>query len=282
MKHFIITRFNLKLWPHDKHRRETQTEEWLNERFRLFETYCLPSLAAQTKKNFIWLVLFDSRTPKRFREKFVEYKRICPQFDAIPIRSEISRDYATVAQYCVSERAMNDRILTTYLDNDDALNKNFVECLQNIAINCKDKTFISFTCGTQYYEKMNITLKLCYRNNHFISLIEDVTDIKNIRTVYGYGSHFYIDRLKNCKIHYVEDTEPMWLETVHRCNVDNDIHMNLPFSIETDVNILNAFGLNIKLSRNSRLIFYTTFRLHQICHIIRRIKFRLFGRDWWK
>ncbi len=62
-KHFVITLFNLKLWTQDKNNVSTRTDEWLEKRFELFENYCLPSLKAQTNKNFVWLCLFDQFTP---------------------------------------------------------------------------------------------------------------------------------------------------------------------------------------------------------------------------
>ena len=31
MRHYLLTRFNLRLWPHNKVGEETQTEEWLRD-----------------------------------------------------------------------------------------------------------------------------------------------------------------------------------------------------------------------------------------------------------
>ena len=41
-KHFVITLFNLQLWTKDKKNISTRTSEWLEKRFKLFETYCFP------------------------------------------------------------------------------------------------------------------------------------------------------------------------------------------------------------------------------------------------
>ena len=43
------------------------------------------------------------------------------------------------------------RILTTYLDNDDALNLRFVEDIQQRAEELDDGTFIRYSDGYQYY-----------------------------------------------------------------------------------------------------------------------------------
>lgn len=38
-RHYILTRFNLRIWTKDKNGRQTQTDEWLKKRFALFETF---------------------------------------------------------------------------------------------------------------------------------------------------------------------------------------------------------------------------------------------------
>lgn len=53
---FIITRFNLKLFSKDKNNKTTLTDQWLKERFELFETYCFPSVEGQVCKHFIGFV----------------------------------------------------------------------------------------------------------------------------------------------------------------------------------------------------------------------------------
>ncbi|MGM9778607.1 MAG: glycosyltransferase, partial [Prevotella sp.] len=55
MKHYLLTRFNLRLWPHNKVGEETQTEAWLRRRVELFERYTLPSVVAQSCLDFVWI-----------------------------------------------------------------------------------------------------------------------------------------------------------------------------------------------------------------------------------
>ena len=59
IKHIVITRFNLKIWQKDKSNKTTLGEDWMEERFNLFERFCFPSLMHQSDKNFRWLCLFD-------------------------------------------------------------------------------------------------------------------------------------------------------------------------------------------------------------------------------
>lgn len=46
--HYLLTRFNLALWQEDKNGQTIDREEWIRKRLKLFETYCLPSVAGQT------------------------------------------------------------------------------------------------------------------------------------------------------------------------------------------------------------------------------------------
>lgn len=71
IKHFIATRFNLKIeeWNTAKDGSVVLTEKWLEERFNLFEKYCFPSVANQSIKNFYWLIFFDVSTPDIFKNE---------------------------------------------------------------------------------------------------------------------------------------------------------------------------------------------------------------------
>jgi len=55
MKHFLLTRFNLRNeeWITTRDGGAVLTEEWLIQRFELFENYCLPSVMNQKNKNFL-------------------------------------------------------------------------------------------------------------------------------------------------------------------------------------------------------------------------------------
>ena len=291
MLHYIITRFNLRLWAHDKRGRETQTQEWLEERFRLFEAYCLPSVARQTESHFVWLVLFDSETPVKYIERIRHYQKICPQFTPIRVRPEHSLRFVEVIQNVVShyvaekrkEAPDETRLLTTYLDNDDALRLDFVERVQAVAERMSANTFISFVNGLQYYTELEIATHIRYRNNHFVSFVEEVCPEKlHVKTVYGYGSHYYIDTYKKCKCQYEKTDRPMWMEVVHTNNVDNDVLMTRSIRLVTCRDSLKDFGLDRLLSVHSRRIYYTCFFLRRLKEIVRHAKFKLFGHDWWK
>lgn len=66
--HFVITLFNLRLKWVGRERKLTEIDtaidvNYLENSFKRFETYAVPSIRNQTKKNIKWLVLFSQDTP---------------------------------------------------------------------------------------------------------------------------------------------------------------------------------------------------------------------------
>ena len=77
-KHFLITRFNLRnpKWISDKKNVAVLTDEWHENRFKLFDEFCFKSVSAQTNTNFEWLVFFDTTTPQKFKEHIAEMREM--------------------------------------------------------------------------------------------------------------------------------------------------------------------------------------------------------------
>src|ERR1700735_3717087 len=89
-EHVILTRFNVRYEEDSAVPSIGVDPGWLQERFRLFEKYCLPSVLGQTDQNFRWLLFFDRATPEPFatraRALAVTRAGIFPVFcDALPI-----------------------------------------------------------------------------------------------------------------------------------------------------------------------------------------------------
>ncbi len=86
MKHFLVTRFNLKHnnWKTGKDGQKVLTDTWLIHRFKLFEKYCLPSVKNQSNQNFIWCCFFDNSTPQeymvRIKKLSTSYNNFVPIF----------------------------------------------------------------------------------------------------------------------------------------------------------------------------------------------------------
>lgn len=215
------------------------------------------------------------------------YKTLCPQIQLIGMQptspvlfirtvQDVVRDFAKEYQKTHSEE---DRIITTYLDNDDALRQDFVQKVQLAAERVKLKTFISFCKGVQYFTELQIATRIPYKNNHFISFVEALDGLNPVLTVYGFGSHFYIEEIPGCQIEYIEG-EPMWVEVIHEENIDNDVKMTLHTKLITNQAVLTPFGDNFTISQRSRIIYITRFLWRRLRQTVRRVKNKITGRNW--
>lgn len=278
-QHFILTRFNLQLWPHDKLGNQNGTIDWLKHRCAVFERYCLPSVAAQTSKEFEWILLLNSETPKEYKEKIESYKAICPQLCVVYVKPEHNRRYAAVFRQVVQKKASADRVITTYFDNDDCLEKTFVADVQARLFDLPDKTFLYYTDGYQFFAEFGLMLKIRYQRNHFPSVIESRD---NIRTVYGYAGHYHVDKVPDVKIELVEGA-PLWCEVVHEKNDYNDAYFLLGTSQIRDKELMRElFSADVDLNTHYTKTYVLNFVPRYIITFIRRAKDRIFGKDWWK
>ena len=74
-RHFILTRMNVGV--HNGHTvvgDKVHPGEWLERRLQIFERYCLPSIEAQTDRDFTWVLSFDGQTPSSFRDRIEGYR----------------------------------------------------------------------------------------------------------------------------------------------------------------------------------------------------------------
>lgn len=220
-KHCIITRFNVHINPTPYDFR--LSDAWLAERFELFSTFCLPSVAGQECQDFTWLVLFDEQTPAKFKRivtSLQKYRNFVPLFcNDFPSIMPRVRHYLTETfeeyEYC----------LTTRLDNDDALSNRFVAVLHNVVTTMLAaqapplrELYINFPNGLQYnrgalYDFFDLT-------NAFVSLLERN---KPPHTV------FWVDHPAIYEVAPVAqiETRPLFLQTVHGMNVYNYIRGEL-------------------------------------------------------
>lgn len=242
----------------------------------LFERYCYPSVMAQDCKDFEWVLLMDEKTPRWCVDRMEELKEGCPQMRPVFVRRTHTRQFVPVFREVVMrDIGETDRVITTYLDNDDAISRTFISEVQSAAENVPDDTVISFERGYQYFCDIRMSTVVEYPDNHFISLVESSADL---RTVYGYGSHISIgDRLAVMHI-----PKPGWVEVVHAGNVDNDVKMTIHTSLVTDPGTLvGEFGPSLVLDSHPRRRFVTGWIPMMLRHAFIRAKQRIKGRDWW-
>ncbi|WP_052466915.1 glycosyltransferase [Psychroserpens damuponensis] len=216
-EHFIITRFNIKLkeWVVTKQGEDVTSINWLQHRFNLFETYCLPSIKQQTNLNFKWLVCFDAETPEIFKQKIKNLEESFVNF--VPIYIENSTTFHDVILETIKSyyKAHTTHIITSRLDNDDSLHQNYIETIQN-NFTPKASFIIDVINGYQLNLKTHNTpaiREIETAFNPFISLIEGA---HNCVTVLN---RKHLDWHTNP--HKTIADQPLWMQVIHKKNISN-------------------------------------------------------------
>ena len=207
-QHVLITHFNLPLFGSLK----GLEEKWLKDRFNLFDKYCFPSVFNQTNKDFIWFVYFNDKTPKKYMKKIQKYQEEFENFTPVFC--------STKEQYDIKEKKLaqsfkkdSDWVLTTMLDNDDMLNKNYINEIQN-SFYKKHFSFLDFIHGYNYDVNNCHLKKRIYEHNPFSSCIKKADKIDKL----SFGDHPGIYKLGCVKS---IRTKPMWCAITHGDNVSN-------------------------------------------------------------
>ncbi len=209
--HIILTRFNVRVdaaWA-----TAAQDTEWLEHRFGLFEQFCLPSILSQSVRDFDWAIFFDSDTPDPYRaraEALSEHDRVHPifidRFDPAVWKPPLWR-------FVDGSR----RLITTRLDNDDALARTYVERAQQ-ALKNETLAFVNFNIGCTW--RQGRLYRATHRSNAFVSMVEPTPDrVEEIQTAWAV-QHMEIRQF--APVIGLGDP-PGWLQVIHGANVLNRV-----------------------------------------------------------
>ena len=206
--HVLLTRFNLPSIGVESLIRAR--EGWLRDRVELFERYCLPSVRGQTNQQFHWLVYLDPESPTWLKDRIAELSAdgtFTPMFRASVSRQDLVSDLRSVSG------AHRDGLLTTNLDNDDALANDFVERLQRAdpsggatAIYLVDGLIKH---GTRVFRRTDRRNAFCSVREHWDAPVTCWADWHNLL-----GEHMAVLEV---------DGEPAWLQVIHDFNVSNRV-----------------------------------------------------------
>lgn len=206
--HVILTRFNVRQSPDDT--RLARDEAWLTRRLELFDAFCYPSVRAQTVENFQWLVFFDQATPEAFRDRIAAYGR-WSRFRAAYVDGIDPARLGARVLACLGERPSH--LITTRLDNDDALARDFIETVQ-AAFRGQAREVINVTSG--YIWRRGRVYLHRDRSNAFASLVERAP---GAQTVWCRQHH----RLAEVAPIRQVGASPGWMQVVHGGNVRNRV-----------------------------------------------------------
>jgi len=214
--HFLITRFNVAIpaWERDKAGMTTLDQQWMDHRMALFSNYCAPSVAGQTIHDFKWLIYCDPHTAATYIDAINKSIarvpnaeiRLVEDFDAL--KKDVRQVVST---------GSSPYIITSRVDNDDALGKAYIQMIQTAFVT-EDRTIINL-CGGILYDLPNkiLTRLPDMRFNHFGSLIEKRNPSETNLTVMGFSHH---DPPGDVKVINVK-SEYAWLKIIHERNVNS-------------------------------------------------------------
>lgn len=240
--HFVLTRFNVPLSFAKQN--YGLDDQWLEHRFGLFENFCLPSVAAQTKRDFHWLLLVDAKTPQRWRSRLENDVLDLPQAHIIPT-SACSEAFfiGQIHRYIAANRP--SCIISTRLDNDDAISRDYLEEISRRADSvARDNRHyvVNFRRGIQL-SKTGV-FGVSFRLNAFLSLVSPFSNLKTVAC----QEHGRMDEIaKVIDYRGFFSRVPYWLQVIHDANLANDLNRKRK---PLDESTLNRFALG-KDWRNS-------------------------------
>lgn len=241
-QHYILTRFNLRKddWTTTKNNEKVLSDAWLKDRFELFENFCFSSVKNQTNQNFKWLVFFDINTPENYKQKVKEFEQSYANF--VPLFIDGMNNFLPEIIQNIKIMDSEEYIITSRLDNDDCLHKDYITEVQSYFDKQKHLA-IDFIDG--YTLQTGSTVRFGFKKqlyNPFISLIEKKENFKSVWFRSRHGSWKYEKNIVSVT------GKRLWLCVIHS---SNKVNLFTGYS-NVDAAILNEF--NIEPNLNSELL----------------------------
>lgn len=248
-RHFILTRFNIGIYNSDIIDRSGRSvresaDEWMEHRLKIFDSVCLPSIQAQTSQDFTWLVAFDQATPNSLREKIRAYQLSYPNF--VPVFGQWQEKKGALWGLFFNPFIASlvggdiDYLITTRVDNDDALNVRYIETIQEMF--CGQKfSIINFPSGYCYHFGTVYSYK--HYRSPFLTLIEKIDRSGDAPAFHSVMSKMHTDFDDYSHGGKYFDFEPMWLQYIHARNVSNTV-----FGVKIDIakdDIVSRFAVRV-------------------------------------
>lgn len=208
-RHVLTTRFNVEIGYASSDK--GIEDEWLQDRMRVFDRLTVPSIATQSSPLDAWLVFFNAKTPRYFRDLIMARDDFTPIWVDGPFLD--SHIVSTVHDLGLADRT---HLITSRVDNDDALASDFIETVQE-QFDGQERLFIEFPRGIEYSN--GDYYRKTWRSNPFLSLIEFTGNITTVNC----RPHPEVLRHEPTRSVW---TRPMWLQNSHRLSTTSSLVRN--------------------------------------------------------
>lgn len=246
--HCIISQFNVKVHrPKRSPNPYPKDYDWVEKRLNILENYTYKSILNQTNQNFEWLVFIDDKnTSKEHKDRINKLERITPVY----ISHRCDFNYKIdIVEYLDKNNKLNDYSITTSLDSDDCIRKDFIDLIQTKYFNNQSASKINFNFGYRYDFNTKYFWLIRWPDNPFLTVIENSKNINNLKTCKYHYLHWKVGQKFNNSIECNND--PMFIHLIHTKNVGSKIdlpitdnkHKRIIPNLET---IYNDFGINLE------------------------------------
>lgn len=217
-KHFLITRFNLRNpeWDVTKNNEKLLTDEWMNERMWFFENFCFPSVVNQSCQDFEWLLYFDSTTSDLIKNRVASLISKHP-FIKVFFINGMPAFASEVKNYIIANTSQYHYLITSRIDNDDAIHREFIGEIQN---QFKEQDFLVLDVIKGYSLQIKPTVMLGKKEhifNPFLSLIEVNNDPK---TIWHFDHNHW---KKETRVRQITHKR-LWIAVIHEKNKINNFN----------------------------------------------------------
>jgi hypothetical protein len=165
-KHYIITRF----WCENPNIKNPH--KWIESRVDLFNKFYIKSINSQSNQNFE-VILLVSR-------KYIDYDFHSMGFNLNEIKYKIIclEDFILNPSIILTENELHSQyIITTRLDSDDMLSKNFIKRTQSVAV---PNTIIDHSHSFMTFDDLSRSIKVSHNyNSTFLSTVFAPLNIKD-------------------------------------------------------------------------------------------------------
>jgi hypothetical protein len=184
---------------------------WMEERFDLFERYCLPSVLGQSNQNFTWMIYFDQSTSEEYLGRARRgiagrancVIKLCSRYGSETLQADLMADLDPSRNW----------VVTTRLDNDDGLQRDFVKNLHK-QVRVGTEEALDFPWGIVLANGVPYLSRQRY--NAFISLSEPLIGLKTVTYVR------HKEMARRYRVRTVTN-EPSWLQSLHGSNYGNKV-----------------------------------------------------------
>jgi hypothetical protein len=223
--HVVGTRFSVRMGLEPP----AFERSWLEERLRLLELFCLPSVMAQTTSAFTLMLLCDEATPPDILDALRQHERESP---AVAIALTGS-DRTPADVIAASTPPGTDVLVTTRLDSDDAIADGYLEAVQEYAAPFHRSDVATLLVNFPRGMRLDVPEDAFYErrmpNSPFHSLFERPAS-GPARTIFSGVGRAARNRargnhatLHEHQVTHQDESIVAWLQVVHGGNLENRI-----------------------------------------------------------